>query len=300
MRTLTYAEYGGPDLLTFSDVPVPDPAAGQVVVKVHAFALNPFDLTLLSGAMAGGKPLGAPKRIGRDVAGLVHAVGDGVEGFAVGDRVAGNVNGGVSAEYVAVAAASLAQLPGTVGWEQGAAAPLVGMTALRVLGLSGIRPSGTLLVHAAAGGVGSAVTQLAVGRGITVIGTAGPANQEYLESIGATPVVYGDGWPDRVRAVTDRVDAVIDCSGAGVVEDSKALVAPGGLIVTIADFGATGENVVVSSGGDPEGALAQILQDVAAGVVTTQVQVFPFEAAADGYRQLAAGHTRGKLVVTVP
>ncbi len=147
------------------------------------------------------------------------------------------------------------------------------------------------------------MTQLARARDARVIGTAGAANQHYLASLGAIPVLYGDGWEDRVRAVaTAPIDSFIDGSGAGVIPGSLALVVPGGPVVTIADFEATGTGVVITDGSEPgfEDALREAVKAVEHGTVTIEIEKnFPVDRVADAYRLSESGHVRGKIIVTI-
>ncbi|MTD15795.1 zinc-binding dehydrogenase [Nakamurella sp. YIM 132087] len=304
-RAITYAEYGDPDVLTLVDEPLAEPGPGQVRVRVAATGVNPFDTKLRRGLFAGGKPMATPKRVGRDLAGTVDAVGSGVDGLSVGDRVVGNVNGGTSAEYVVVKADGLLPVPEGMDLVIAAAIPGAGSAAVRALGLARVQPGQVVLIHAASGGVGSFATQLAAAAGITVIGTASAGSQDYLAELGAIPVVYGDGWEDRVRAAVPAgagIDAVVDLAGTGVIEGSLALVTAGGPVVTLNDFSAKGPGVIVSSGGEPgfENALRDAVDAVADGRVTVRIdRTFPLEHFADAHRLSESGHVRGKIVVAV-
>ncbi|MET3805832.1 NADPH:quinone reductase-like Zn-dependent oxidoreductase [Nakamurella sp. UYEF19] len=301
-KAIQYSEYGDADVLKLTDIPLVEPGAGQVRVKVHAIGVNPLDWKIRRGYMSGGKPLDGPSLVGLEMAGVVDALGDGVTDFAVGDRVVGGV-GGASAEFVLAQTDQIVALPDSIDFITGAAIKVAGTTAIRVLTMAGVRESQTLLLHAATGGVGLFVTQLARARDARVIGTAGAANQHFLASLGAIPVLYGDGWEDRVRAVaTAPIDSVIDCSGAGVIPGSLELVVPGGPIVTIADFSATGPNVIATDGSEPgfEDSLREAVKAVEHGTVKIEIEkTFPLEQAADAYRLSEGGHVRGKIVLTI-
>jgi NADPH:quinone reductase-like Zn-dependent oxidoreductase len=261
-----------------------------------------MDWKIRRGYMSGGKKLEEPTLTGIDLAGVVDAVGDGVTGFAVGDRVAGGTNG-ASAEYVLVAPDGIVPLPDSIDFITGAGINVAGTTAIRVLTLAKVREGQTLLLHAATGGVGSFTTQLARARDATVIGTTSQRNVEYLESLGAIPVLYGEGWVDRVRAAhPGHIDAVIDAAGTGVIPGSLELVVEGGPVVTIADFEAKGFNVILTTGGEPgfEDALREAVKAVEHGTVTVPIaQTFPLEQAADAHRLSESGHVRGKIVLTL-
>ncbi len=298
---IVYAEYGGPEVLTPVDRPIPAPGPDQVLVRVHAVGLNPFDAKRRRGLFAS-KPPAVPRLTGGDLAGVVEAVGPDVTGFADGDRVVGQNGAGSTATYVAVAASALTALPEDIDFVTGAAIPVPGRTAIRVLGLAGVQLGESLLLHAASGGVGSFTGQLAVSRGVQVVGTASEHNQEYLRTLGVIPVVYGAGWLDRVRAAHPQpFDAVVDAAGTGVIEGSLQVVRPGAPVVTINDFSAAGPGVVITSSDEGfEGSLAEAVRAVVSGAVRVDIaQTFPLARTADAYRLLEGGHAPGKIVVTL-
>ena len=301
-RAIVFTEYGDADVLTLTEVPLPEPGPGQVRVRVHASGVNPMDWKIRRGYLSGGKAIDGPQPTGLELAGVVDAVGDGVEGFAVGDRVAGGASG-TAAEYVLVGPDDIVPLPDSIDFVTGAGIKVAGTTAIRVLQLTKLHEGQTLLLHAATGGVGSFTTQLAKARDATVIGTTSQANVEYLRSLGAIPVLYGDGWEDRVReAHPGHIDAVIDAAGTGVIEGSLGLVVEGGPVVTIADFEAKGFNVIVTTGGEPgfEDSLREAVKAVDHGTVKLEIaQTFPLEQAAEAHRLSESGHVRGKIILTL-
>ncbi len=301
-KAILYSEYGDVDVLTLGEVPLPEPGPGQVRVRVYAMGVNPLDWKIRRGYMSGGKPLERPSLSGVEMAGVVDAVGEGVVDFVVGDRVVGGVQG-ASAEYVLAQADQIVALPDDIDFVTAAGIKVAGETAIRVLTMAGVREGQTLLLHAATGGVGIFVTQLARARDARVIGTAGAANQHFLASLGAIPVLYGPGWEDRVRAVaTAPIDSVIDCSGAGVIPGSLELVVPGGPVITIADFEATGPGVIATDGSEPgfEDSLREAVKAVEHGTVKMEIaRTFPLEQAADAYRLSESGHVRGKIILTI-
>ena len=301
-KAISYHEYGDADVLTLIEVPLPEPGPGEIRVRVHASGVNPIDWKARRGYLSGGEPPAGPTLVGMDLAGVVDAVGDGATGFAVGDRVAGGASG-TSAEYVIVQPTDVVPLPDSIDFVTGAAIKVAGTTAIRVLKLARVHEGQTLLVHAATGGVGIFTTQLAKARDVTVIGTTSEQNSQYLESLGAVPVLYGDGWEERVRAAhPGHIDAVIDAAGTGVIPGSLELVTPGGPIVTIADFQAKGFNVIISDGSEPgfEDSLREAVKAVEHGTVKIPIEkTFPLEQAADAHRLSEAGHVRGKIVLTL-
>jgi NADPH:quinone reductase-like Zn-dependent oxidoreductase len=301
-RVLTFTEYGAADVLQVTDVPLAEPGSGQIRVRVHASGVNAMDWKIRRGYMSGGKPIERPMPTGLEFAGVVDALGADVTDFAVGDRVAGGASG-TAAEYVLVEQANAVLLPDDIDFVTGASIKVIGTTAIRVLTLAGVREGQTLLLHAATGGVGLFTTQLARARDATVIGTTSERNVDYLASLGAIPVLYGDGWVDRVRAVaTGPIDSVIDCSGAGVIAGSLELVVPGGPVVTIADFAASGPGVVITDGSEPgfEDSLREAVKAVEHGTAKIPIEkTFRLDQAADAYRLSESGHVRGKIVLTI-
>lgn len=299
MRAITYAEYGGPDVLTLTELPEPTAGPGQVVVRVGAWGINPFDTKVRAGAFAGDKPFGAPKKVGRDFAGEVVEVGPDVD-LTVGTAVVGSV-AGASAELVVAKAAALVTVDPPFDAITAAAIPGAGTAAIRALRLSGVQPGQTLLVHAAAGGVGTFLVQLARAAGITVVGTAGPANQDHVSGFGVIPVVYGEGWQERVRRLSPGpIDAVVDAAGRGVAEQSLDVVVPGGRIVTLVDFDAKGPGIITTDGSEPgfENSLAEAAAAVASGRVRIEVDsLHPFAQYRRAHERSETGHARGKVVV---
>jgi len=191
-----------------------------------------------------------------------------------------------------------------VSWEQAVGVPVAGETAQRVLDLLGVKSGETLLIHGAAGAVGSVATQLAVAAGLTVIGTASPRNHDFVRSLGATPVEYGDGLVDRVRAAApEGVDAAFDTAGRGGLKESIELIGGADRIVTIADFGAAELGVHVSPAGtatpaEVRAALDAQLALVAEGKLSVRIaDTFGLADAAKAQEISESGHAQGKLIV---
>ncbi|MFJ9712772.1 NADP-dependent oxidoreductase [Streptomyces sp. NPDC101234] len=295
---ITYSQYGAPDVLTLSDVPTPQPGPGQVRVRVRAVAVNPIDLRVRSGGMAGVFPVRFPVIPGQDVAGVVDEAGEG-SGFSRGDEVFGSVHGGGYSEYVLLDQPFAK--PRDLSFEDTAALITVGETAYRALEHLAVAPGQTLLVHAAGGAVGAVAVQLAVARGITVVGTAGDHDLDRVHSLGATAVRYGEGWAERVRAAVPEVDHVLDTAGVGVLADSVALTGDAARVVTIADM-TFAEHGVLFTGLDPADRFPQalpLLADlVAGGRLSVPVwRTFPLGEAAKAHAEIEAGHNRGKVVL---
>jgi NADPH:quinone reductase-like Zn-dependent oxidoreductase len=307
MKAVSYRTYGGPEVLEYGDLPEPKVGPDAVLIKVKAAAVNPVDWKAQLGYLDGLLESVFPVIPGWDVSGVVVRPGvDAVE-YQEGDEVIAYVredflSRGTFAEYVAAPVRTMARKPANLTFEQAAGLPLAGLTAYQAL-VKAIRlgEGETVLVHAAAGGVGSLAVQIAVHLGARVIGTASERNHGYLCSLGAEPVTYGEGLADRVRALApDGVDAVLDLVGGDALTVSPDLLATGGRLVSIADgavLGLGGRYFWVRPDADDLAALSELAER---GVVEVEVAAtFPLEKAADAQRLNAGGHTRGKVIVTV-
>jgi NADPH:quinone reductase-like Zn-dependent oxidoreductase len=300
-RAVAFHEYGDADVLRLVDLAKPEPSPGQVRVAVRAAGVNPVDAKIRSGAMAGDKKTDFPVVPGIDFAGVIDQVGSEVTDFAVGDEVLGTSASGSYAELTLAKSTAITKKPSGVSWEVAAALPVVAKTAYRVLALLGVSAGQTLLIDGAAGGVGTLTIQVARHRGITVIGTASEPNHDYLRSIGAIPVAYGDGLADRVRAVAPQgVDRALDVSGHGSLSTLVDLTGSPESVVTIASPSAAEHGVRATYGGPDEvpGSLADAVQLVAAGTIKlAEVRTYPLSEAAAAHRDIEAGHGRGKAVL---
>lgn len=298
MRALQFTSFGGPEVLEWAEAPDPHAGPGQIRITVRAASVNPVDWKVLAGAMSGGKPVDATGYLGFDAAGVVDEVGDGVTGIRLGDDVLG-LGRNTQAEYAVLD--SWAAKPSSIDWAVAAAVGVAGETAERGLRLLDVTAGDTLFVDGGAGGVGAAVVQMAVARGARVVASASEANHGYLREIGATPVLYGDGEVDRVRAAAGAgVDAVFDVAGKTPVEDLIALAPEPSQVLSIANFAAAEAGARVSGGGAdsrPMEALAEIADLLAENELVVKVQTFPFHRAAEAYRISQEGHVRGKLVL---
>ncbi|MEU8901611.1 NADP-dependent oxidoreductase [Nocardia sp. NPDC048505] len=297
MKSVRFSEFGGPEVLRLIDTEEPHAGPGQVRVAVRAAGVNPVDWRIREGQVLGAHPITLPSGVGLDAAGVVDEVGPGVTGVAVGDAVFGE-GADTYAEFAVLSA--WARMPDGLSFEEAAGYPSVVETAIRILDQVGVRPGETLLVSGAAGGVGSAVLQIARDRGITVIGTAGSANQDYLRGLGALATTYGDGWVERVRGL-GRVDAALDLAGAGVLGELVALTGDPGRVVSIADLTAPEFGVRFSGvAGSVPDALAAAVDLIARGKLHIPVErSYPLADAAAAHRDSRAGHTRGRRVIVV-
>ncbi|MEW1658707.1 NADP-dependent oxidoreductase [Streptomyces sp. NPDC093707] len=297
MKKVSHAEFGGPDVLHLADAEEPHAGPGQIRIAVRAAGVNPVDWRIREGQFQKTRPVELPAGVGQDAAGVVDEIGAGVEGVEVGDRVLGR-GSSTYAEFAVLAA--WVPVPEGLSFEEAAGYPSVVETALRIMRQAGVQPGQTLLVSGASGGVGSAVLQIARDRGITVIGTAGAANQDYLRGLGALATTYGEGWVERVRRL-GRVDAALDLAGSGVIRELVELTGDPQRVVSIADLGAPefGARYSGVTGNVPQ-ALAEAVDLLARGKLHIPVEkAYPLAEAAAAHIDSRAGHTRGRRVIVV-
>lgn len=306
MKAIVTDSYQGPDGLRLTDRPDPKVAPDHVLVRVRAAGVNPVDWKVASGGLDAVYETRFPLIPGWDVAGTVEAVGIDAGEFSAGDEVMGyvrkdEIQNGTYAELVAAPVRTLARKPSSLDWRQAAGLPLAGLTAYQSLRRLGVGKGDTVLVHAAAGGVGSAAVQIAVALGARVLGTAGEHNHDFLRGLGAEPVAYGEGLADRVRALAPAgVDAALDFVGGGAVEVSQELLDRRERVLSVVD------HEVTAKGGRylfvrPDAAQLTALGDLAdAGKLTVHVaRSLPLAEAAEAWRLSAEGRTRGKIVLDV-
>lgn len=306
MKAMTLPRYGGPEDLALVDLPDPKVAPGEVLIRVVAAGINPVDWKLAAGGLDPLMVAHFPMIPGWDVAGVVERNGLDSPEFAPGDEVFGYIRKdsaehGSYAEKVSAQVRMLARKPRALSWAQTAGLPLAGLTALQAADRIGVGAGDTVLVHAAAGGVGSLATQLALARGARVIGTASPANHAFLRELGAEPVAYGPGLADRVREMAPGgVDAALDFVGGEAVDVSVELLASAARLASVADHRAAalgGHYVWVRPDGAGLATLAALADE---GRLTVPVEkVLPLREAAEAWRLNSEGHTRGKLVLSV-
>ncbi len=299
MKAARFSRFGGPEVLEVVDLPDPHAGHGQVRIAVRAAGINPSDWKKRKGLM----DRQLPQTMGYEAAGIVDEVGEGVVDVALGDRVFGlSAEGAAQAELAVLS--YYAPVPKSLDFAGAAALPAATETATRALDHLGVGSGCTLLINGASGSVGSAAVQLAVVRGGRVIGTASPANHDYLRSLGAEPVAYGDGLVERVRTLASGgVDVALDVAGSGVLPDLIGLAGGPQHVVTIADFAGAQEHGVTFSRGDAGRAvhaLAEIGELIESGRFSLPVaQAFPLADIAEAHRVSEDGHGRGKLVLLV-
>ena len=302
-RAVRFDRYGDRGVLYVTDVPVPAPEDGEVVVEVKAAAINPGEAAIRSGALADRFPATFPSGEGSDLAGIVSAVGRGVDGFAVGDPVLGfSFRRSSHATYVSVPTSQLIHKLPELSWEVAGSLYVVGCTAYAAVRAVDAKAGETVAVSAAAGGVGTVVVQLLALRGSHVLGIASPANADWLRSHGAVPVPYGDGLVERLRAAADEgIDAFIDLFGPAYVELAVELGIPHNRIETIASFEVAQELGVKAEGSatasTPE-VLTEMATLVASGTIAIPIAAtYPLDRVADAFAELEQRHTRGKIVL---
>jgi NADPH:quinone reductase-like Zn-dependent oxidoreductase len=302
-RAVRFDQYGGVDVLRVVDVTDPVPGPGELLIRVRAAGINPGEGKIREGLMHELFPATFPSGQGSDLAGVVEAVGDGVEDFAAGDEIIGYTDNRASqAELVVIDAANATAKPAGVPWEVAGALFVVGATAFAAVRAVGAGSGDTVVVAGAAGGVGSIAVQLAKRAGATVIGLASEPNHAWLRDHGVIPVTYGDGVADRIReAAPGGVDAFIDTVGPPYVELALALGVAPDRIDTIADFQAISEHGVKGEG-NAVGASAQTLAELAALIDQGALEVpiaatYPLDEVREAYTELERNHTRGKIVL---
>ena len=302
-RAVRFDHYGDRSVLYVTDVPIPAPEAGEVVVRVKAAAINPGEAAIRSGALQSRFPATFPSGEGSDLAGVVYAVGEGVDGFAVGDPVLGfSFRRSSHATYVSVPTTQLITKPPRLSWEAAGSLYVVGCTAYAAVRAVDPKEGETVAVSAAAGGVGTVAVQLLALRHSRVLGIASEANADWLRSHEAIPVPYGDGLAERLRdAAGGRIDAFIDLFGPEYLDLAVDLGVRRDRIETIASFDKAQELGVKAEGSGtastPE-VLTEMANLVASGTVEIPIAAtYPLDRVADAFAELEQRHTRGKIVL---
>ncbi len=306
MKAVRIHSYGGPEVLVYEDAPKPEAAAGELLIRVHAAGVNPLDWKVRAGHVKDWLRYRLPLILGWDVSGVVETVGAEVADFNIGDEVYGLLDlkrGGAHAEYVAAPAPHMARKPKSLDHVQAAAVPLAALTAWQSLFDLAKLPSGqSVLIHAAAGGVGHYAVQLAKWKGARVIGTASAASAEFLRGLGADEVI--DYRTTRFEEAVGGVDVVLDTMGGDIQERSWRVLKRGGVLVATlgisspgvaAECGVRGEAVLVHPDASQLARIAELLD---AGHVKPAIHaVFPLAEAVKAHELSQTGHVRGKIVL---
>jgi NADPH:quinone reductase-like Zn-dependent oxidoreductase len=303
-RAVRFDTYGDRDVLRLTDIPMPEPGPGQVVVAVRATAVNPFDTMLRLGVLHELFPATFPSAQGSDLAGIVTAVAPDVESFTVGDEVLGWApEPGAHATHVAVPATHLAAKPANLSWESAGSLHMAAATAYASIQAVAPRAGETVAISAASGGVGTIAVQLLTHRGVRVLGIASEASAPWLAKYGAIPVAYGDGLRERLVEAAGRegIDAFIDLAGPEYLDLAVELGIPAERIQTTVSMDRAAQIGAKTDGrhnaATPE-VLAELVALAAAGAVEVPVtSTYPLDRVADAFAQLEGRHARGKIAL---
>ncbi|MFJ6894165.1 NADP-dependent oxidoreductase [Streptomyces hokutonensis] len=302
-RAVRFDQYGDRDVLRVTEVPMPSPAAGEVLVEVRAAGINPGEAAIRSGAMRERFPATFPSGQGSDLAGVVTALGDGVTDFGLGDEVLGfSWQRSSHATHVVVPVTQLIPKPAALSWEVAGSLYVVGCTAWAAVDAVAPKPGETVAVSAAAGGVGTVTVQLLAVHGAHVLGIASPANADWLTAHDATPVPYGDGLAEALTAAApDGIDAFIDLFGPDYVQLAVDLGIPRDRIETIISF-QKAQELGTRSAGSEGASTREVLTEMADHVASGRIEIpvaatYPLDRVRDAYAELEQRHTRGKIVL---
>ncbi len=303
MQAVRFDQYGGRDELYLARLPMPEPAAGEVLVEVRAAGINPGETSIRTGALKDMFPATFPSGQGSDLAGVVTKLGPGVTDLAVGDEVLGfSWTRSSHATHAIIPTGQLIPKPDQLTWEVAGALYVVACTAYAAVRAVAVEAGDTVAVSAAAGGVGTVVVQLLTRRGAKVIGIASADNADWLAHHGAVPVTYGNGLAERLRAAApDGIDAFIDLFGPEYVELAVELGIPRDRIETIIAF-QKAQELGTRSDGSANASTPEVLAEMAGLVATGSIEIpiaatYPLAQVAEAFEALERRHTRGKIVL---
>lgn len=303
MKAIRIHEFGGPDVLKYEDIPESQPGTGEVRVKVIAAGVNPIDWKIRRGYIE----LPLPMTVGSDVAGVVDVVGEGVDSFQPEDEVFGKASAGQGgyAEYTVVNSTQIAKKPKSIGFIESAAIPTAGLAAWQSLfDIAGLERGQTVLVHGAAGGVGTFAVQFAKWKGAYVIGTASSKNAEFLKSIGCDEVI--DYRNQRFEEIVSNLEVVLDTIGGDTLERSWGVLRPGGFLVSTVvsipeeipqKYGVRAKTLMTQADGRELAQIAAIIDEKKIKPIVTTV--LPLIDAQKAHEMSESRHARGKIVLRV-
>lgn len=309
MKAIRIHQYGPPENLKYEDAPRPDPGPGEVFVRVHATALNPIDWKIRAGYLQNWLKYTLPMIPGWDVSGVIESAASDVVEWKPGDEIYGRPDiqrDGACAEYCVVKASDIAAKPKSIDHVHAAGIPLAGITAWQALfDTAGLEAGQSVLIHAAAGGVGIFAVQLAKWKGAYVYGTASGHNQDFLRSIGVDQPI--DYTTTRFEDVARNVDVVVDSMAGETRERSWQVLKKGGFLVSLLGQGSVDEaaakygvRAAIILASPKPGQLDEIAALVDQGKVKSIVAAeFPLEQAAEAHRLGETNHARGKIVLRV-
>ena len=301
MKAIVVREYGNNDVVHIEDVDRPEPAAGEILVKVHAAGVNPIDWKIRNGA---GQRMGMtlPIRMGGELVGTIEQLGTGVTDFACGEAVFGMVHTGAFAEYAVVKAANMVRIPSNLSFVEAAALPLAGSTAWQaIFSEAGLVSGQRLLITNSSGGVGSLAVQFAKAKGAYVTAVASARNEAFVRSLGADEFIDYTSQPFELAA--RNMDVVLDTVGDETFQRAFQTLKKGGFMVTVVAFPNDeaerhGVRVTRSSTVSNAQNLEEIKNLVEAGKVKPHIEsVLPFEAIREALASSEGGHVRGKIVL---
>lgn len=304
MKAIRIHEFGGPDVLKYEDIPEPQPGPGEIRIRIIAAGVNPMDWKIRSGYI---RELPLPIIMGLDVAGIVETVGQGETSFQPGDEVFAKVSIGQGgyAEYTVVSSTQVAQKPRSIGFIESAAIPTAGLAAWQSLfDIAGLESGQSVLIHGAAGGVGTFAVQFARWKGAYVIGTASSKNAEFLKSIGSDEVI--DYRNQRFEEIVNNLDVVLDTIGGDTFERSWGVLKPGGFLVsTVASipegapqrYGVRAKTLMTQADGRELAQIAAIIDEQKIKPIVTTV--LPLTEARKAHEMSESRHARGKIVLRV-
>ena len=304
-RAVRFDRYGDRDVLYVTDIPMPQPGPGEVLVEVRAAGINPGEINIRTGALHDLFPATFPSGEGSDLAGVVTALGEGVTEFEIGDAVLGySWRRSSHATHTAVPVDQLVRKPDALDWAVAGGLYVAGCTAWAAVDAVDPQPGETVAVSAAAGGVGTIVVQLLVRRGVRVLGIASPANAEWLTELGAIPVAYGENLVEHLAAAAPepgKIDAFIDLFAPEYVRLAADLGVPVDRIETTISF-AEAARIGAKSEGSTEGSTPEILTALTELATDGSIRIpiaatYPLEEVREAFAELEQRHTRGKIVL---